>query len=95
MNTLQHTVTIAAGRITAPRCRAKAKHSQQQCRKAAMRGKRVCRVHGGKSTGPRSEQGRERCAEAKTVHGWETRQKRQIRAEKFREMKALFNSLNW
>ncbi|MDT2076565.1 MAG: HGGxSTG domain-containing protein [Planktomarina sp.] len=95
MDTLQQTITIAAGRITAPRCQAKAKHSQQQCRKAAMRGKRVCRAHGGKSTGPRSEQGRERCAAAKTIHGWETRQKRQIRAEKFREMKALFNSLNW
>ena len=39
-------VTIAAGRITAPRCQAKAKHSQEQCRKAVMRGKRVCRVHG-------------------------------------------------
>jgi hypothetical protein len=60
-----------------------------------MRGKRVCRVHGGKSTGPRSEQGRERCAAAKTIHGWETRQKRQIRAEKFRGMKILFNSVNW
>jgi hypothetical protein len=46
MNTLQKTVTIAAGRITAPRCQAKAKHSQEQCRKAVMRGKRVCRVHG-------------------------------------------------
>ena len=44
MNTLQKTVTIAAGRITAPRCQAKAKHSQEQCRKAAMRGKRVCRA---------------------------------------------------
>ena len=40
MNTLQQTVTIAAGRITAPRCQAKAKHSQQQCLKAAMRGKK-------------------------------------------------------
>ena len=95
MNPLQKTVTIAAGRIIAPRCQAKTKHSQQQCRKAAMRGKRVCRVHGGKSTGPRSEQGRERCAAAKTTHGWETRKKRQIRAEKFREMKILFNSVNW
>ena len=95
MNPLQKTVTIAAWRITAPRCQAKAKHSQQQCCKAAMRGKRVCRVHGGKSTGPRSEQDRERCAEAKTVNGWETRQKRQIRAEKFREMKALFNMVQW
>jgi hypothetical protein len=95
MNTPHQTVTIAAGRITAPRCQAKAKHSQEQCRKAAMRGKSVCRAHGGKSAGPSSEQGRERCAAAKTIHGWETREKRQIRAETLREMKALFNSVNW
>ena len=93
MDTLQQTVTIAAGRITAPRCQAKAKHSQQQCRKAAMRGKRVCRVHGGKSTGPVTEDGRKRCANAKTMHGYETRTARQYRTKKFREMKALFDSM--
>ena len=32
---------------------------------------------------------RKRCAVAKTVHGWETREVRKTRAEKFREMKAL------
>ena len=46
--------------------------------------------HGGKSTGPKSKAGKERCAAAKTVHGWETRKKREYRAEKFREMKILF-----
>ena len=45
--------------------------------------------HGGKSTGPKSKAGRERCAEARTVHGWETRKKREYRAEKFRELKEL------
>ena len=44
-----------------------------------MKGKRVCRTHGGASTGPRTEAGRQRCAEAKTVHGRETRA---IRAER-------------
>ncbi len=33
----------------APRCQAKSKRSGQTCRCAAMRGKRVCRMHGGKS----------------------------------------------
>ena len=31
----------------------------------------------------------ERCAAAKTVHGWETRKKREYRARKFRELREL------
>ena len=77
------------GRI-APRCQAMSKRSKTQCKKAALNGKRVCMFHGGKSTGPKSKAGKERCAAAKTVHGWETRKKREYRAEKFREMKILF-----
>ena len=42
----------------------------------AASGMRVCRVHGGLSTGPRTQEGRERCTAARTVHGLETRQKR-------------------
>ena len=42
----------------------------------------------GASTGPKTEQGRKRCAEAKFVHGWETRELRVVRAEKFREIKS-------
>ncbi len=32
-------------------CHAKSKRSQKRCRLQAMRGKRVCHMHGGKSTG--------------------------------------------
>ena len=77
----------------APRCQAQSKRSKQQCRKAAIRGKRVCRIHGGLSTGPRTLQGRKRCVAAKTEHGWETREQRKMRAIKFYEMKALMQLL--
>ena len=33
----------------------------------------MCGFHGGKSTGPRTEAGKQRIAEARTVHGGETR----------------------
>ena len=46
-----------------------------------MKGKRVCRTHGVASTGPKTEQGRQRCAAAKTVHGNETSAKRLERSE--------------
>ena len=45
-----------------------------------MKGKAVCRTHGGLSTGPNTEAGRLRCAEAKTIHGRETRKTRTERS---------------
>ena len=45
-----------------------------------MRGKVVCRTHGGRSTGPKSEAGRLRSAKAKTIHGRETREARTERS---------------
>ena len=84
-------VTLFGQNTPVPRCQAKSKRSQEQCRKAAIRGKQVCRVHGGVSTGPRTSEGRKRCAAAKTVHGWETRELRKKRAVKFRELKLLYN----
>ena len=51
----------------------------------------VCRAHGGCSTGPPTQQGRKRCAEARYQHGWETRKARELRAKKFHEMKTLFS----
>ena len=37
-----------------------------------MLGKNVCRFHGGKSTGPTTEVGQQRCAQSRLVHGRET-----------------------
>jgi hypothetical protein len=45
-----------------------------------MKGKAVCRTHGGLSTGCKTEAGRQRCAEAKTIHGRETREARTERS---------------
>ncbi len=50
---------------------------------------KVCRPHGGASTGPKTSAGRQRCEEAKIVHGRETRAKRAVRAEKLRELREL------
>ena len=91
--TLEKYIDLFGQGTFAPRCQAQSKRSKQQCRKAAIRGKQVCRIHGGASTGPRTSDGRKRCAAAKSVHGFETRELREKRAEKFREMNTLFNFL--
>ena len=75
------------GSTKLPRCQARSKRSGEQCRKAAMKGKQVCRTHGGASTGPRTAAGRAKCAEAKKIHGRETRAKRKVRDAKLRELR--------
>ena len=77
------------GTTTVARCHAHSKCSGAQCGKAAMTGKNVCRTHGGASTGPRTAAGKGKCAEAKTVHGRETRAKRAARAEGLRELREI------
>lgn len=62
----------AGGRIRCTQCQAVAKSTRQQCRRPATSGKQVCKLHGGKSTGPRTPEGRQRCAEVRLVHGQET-----------------------
>lgn len=53
---------LAAARA-APRCGAKSKRTGKPCKAAAMRNGR-CRMHGGKSTGPKTPEGRERSRKA-------------------------------
>ena len=45
-----------------------------------MREKKVCKYHGGLSTGPRTEAGRLSSAKGKTIHGRETREARNERS---------------
>ena len=78
---LEQAILTLGGRITCPRCQAKSKRTKLQCRAPALKDKRVCKTHGGKSTGPKTEAGRQRCSEAKTVHGRETRSIRSERSQ--------------
>ena len=74
------TYVIAGGHIACNQCQAMSKRSRQRCKAPAMKGKRVCKTHGGRSTGPKTEAGRQRCAQAKTIHGCETREVRTERS---------------
>ena len=82
-------ILTLGGRIRCPRCQAKSKRTKQQCRSPAIRGKRCCRIHGGKSTGPRTQQGRNLCGAARTIHGRESRKIRVKRQQALAELKLL------
>jgi len=77
---LEQTLTTLGGRVICQRCQAKSKRTKLQCAAPALKGKRVCKTHGGRSTGPKTEAGRQRCAEARTIHGRETREVRTQRS---------------
>jgi hypothetical protein len=83
------TFVTAGGRIRCLQCQANSKRTKQQCRAPAAKGKTKCRFHGGASTGPKTHEGRQRCAVAKRILGNETRQARSDRAEAMRRLRAL------
>ena len=86
---LEPALLTAGGRIQCPRCQAKSRRTSLQCGAPAERGKRVCRFHGARSRGPKTAEGRARCAAARTVHGHETRQARRELSEGLTHIAAL------
>ena len=87
----KHAALIEAGKgtrfcdsWTGQRCLAKTRGGSP-CQKAAIAGKGRCRLHGGASTGPRTEEGRARIAAAHYKHGNRTN-------ERLAENKALAQS---
>ncbi len=61
-------------KIICPRCQAMSKRTRLQCGAPAERGKRVCRFHGARSSGPKTEAGRLRIARSKTKTGQYSRE---------------------
>jgi hypothetical protein len=80
--------TTLGGRVQCTQCKAMSKRTRVRCRAPAIKGKAVCRFHGGKSTGPKTRAGRARIAAAHTVHGRETRA---IRAERSAKLAELYD----
>ena len=66
--------------IPCNRCAAIFKATGQRCTAIAVSGRRTCLRHGGASTGPRTIEGKRKCAAVRTVHGWETTAMRQERS---------------
>jgi hypothetical protein len=89
MDNLEKWIVLAGGRITSFRCTAKAKGSQAQCRKPAMQGKTKCRTHGGASTGPKTQAGKDAIRRAHFKHGEQTLEAKAARSAKDAEMQSL------
>ena len=93
-NVIEGMLTTAGGKIVCRRCSAMSKRTKLQCGGPAIKGKTKCKFHGGFSTGPKSELGRQICSAAKTVHGKDTRvarEKHRLIAMKLRLCAALLD----
>ena len=68
-------LTTAGSRIKCLRCTANSSRTNQRCGRPALKSSKTqkCGHHGGLSTGPKTAEGRQRIAEAQTVHGRDTK----------------------
>ena len=89
LSNMEPLLTTANGAIICARCQALSKRTHQQCGKPALKGKKVCQFHGGRSTGAKTEEGRLRIAHSKTQHGNQTRQARAEHSAKSAELSAI------
>ena len=88
MDNFEKFIVLAGGKIACQRCQATSKRTKRQCRGPAVSGWTVCRFHGARG-GPKTAEGRQRCAEARLLHGRETRAKREARSLKSAELAVL------
>ena len=89
----------AGGRIKCRRCTAKSSHTKEQCKRPASKLSKTskCSRHGGLSTGPKPQAGKDRIRAAHWRHGEETLEAKAERSEKsvmFRYLTDLGNHCN-
>lgn len=78
----------AGGKIQCLRCTATSTRTKQQCGKPALKSSKTqkCQFHGGRSTGPITTEGKQRVAQAHTVHGQATNAVRREQSRKSLEL---------
>jgi hypothetical protein len=77
---LEQYLQTLGGRVTCKRCQARSKRTGNQCRAPSVALKNVCRFHGGKSTGPKTQAGIAKCGQTRLIHGRETSSMRKERS---------------
>lgn len=87
---------IGGGKIRCLRCTARSSRTGLQCGRPALKASRTqkCQFHGGRSTGPRTPEGKARIAAAHTVHGRETRSRRAERSIASAKLSQLEDALH-
>ena len=83
---MQTNYTTLGGRVICTQCNAQSKRTKLRCRSPAIKGMTKFRIHGGRSTGSRTPEGKARQIAANTKHGNETGAIREERSAKMAEL---------
>lgn len=80
---IEESISTAGGKIQCLRCTAHSSRTGLQCGRPAIKSSKTqkCQYHGGRSTGPKTAEGKARIAAAHTVHGKETNSVRTERSK--------------
>lgn len=90
MNSVKVDLLITAGgKIACRRCKAVSGRTKQQCGRPAIRHKSVCQFHGGRSTGPKSQEAKKRLKTLRLMHGQYTKEQRLAFAEQNLKLRYL------
>ncbi len=93
MKNVISTLITGGGKITCKRCTAKSKRTGEQCKKPALRGKAVCEFHGGRSTGPKTAEGKARQRAAVLKTGDYTKEAMEDKARSVRVLAGLEDAM--
>ena len=77
----------------APRCKARCRRSKRPCKGPAMRGKTVCRMHGGKGGAPRGNRNGSYRHGRHTIKAMEVRREARLAAGQIRELIKMLRGL--
>lgn len=94
---LSMTTTEQSNAMQCVYCTAVFKTTSQRCSAFALEGKRTCARHGALSTGPKTPEGRQRCAQARTTHGQQTtsmRIERSLASARLAVLEEIGHSIN-
>ena len=95
MKNIISTLVTAGSKITCRRCTAMSKRSGEQCKKPALKTSRTqkCEFHGGRSTGPKTAEGKARQRAAVLKTGDYTKEAMEDRARSVRVLAGLEDAL--
>ncbi len=95
-NNVQSRLQTAGGRIECLRCTARSKRTGLQCGRPALKSSKTqkCDFHGGRSSGPKTQDGKDRIAAAHTTHGRETQQARAERSAALARISRLEDAMH-
>ena len=95
MKNIISTLVTGGGKITCKRCTAKSKRSGEQCKKPALKTSRTqkCEFHGGRSTGPKTAEGKARQRAAVLKTGDYTKEAMEDKARSVRVLAGLEDAM--